>query len=295
MKKNRMMRLASVLLVLTLLTTSMISGTFAKYVTQESAQDGARVAKWGVTFDTEGGPLFNTQYATTETDYSSKMAVSVKSSGTDNVVAPGTAGQAVSFAAKGTPEVSYVVTLKLTDADATVDTDKPATVFLASKYVSSETYEANAETGAMEKKISTTATSAPSSVGTDTTYPGGTGYYPIKYTYTLGDTTKYTYDVDKLKEEIEKFTYYYSVADNKYHWTEGDDDMIGDNAPAVTVNWEWAFSDTTTFGNDVDKMDTTLGNLAAGMYTDVGGLNVPGTDYNLSIDLKLTATATQID
>ena len=48
MKKNKMMRLASFLLVATLLTTSMISGTFAKYVTEGSASDSARVAKWGV-------------------------------------------------------------------------------------------------------------------------------------------------------------------------------------------------------------------------------------------------------
>ena len=48
MKKNKMMRLASCLLVLVMLSTSMISGTFAKYVTTGSAEDTARVAKFGV-------------------------------------------------------------------------------------------------------------------------------------------------------------------------------------------------------------------------------------------------------
>ena len=48
MKKNRMMRLASVLLVLTLLTTSVISGTFAKYTSSATATDTAKVAKWSV-------------------------------------------------------------------------------------------------------------------------------------------------------------------------------------------------------------------------------------------------------
>ena len=47
MKKNKMMRLASILLVLVLLTTSVISGTFAKYTTSDSSEDSARVAKWG--------------------------------------------------------------------------------------------------------------------------------------------------------------------------------------------------------------------------------------------------------
>ena len=47
MKKNRMLRLASALLILTLLTTSVIGGTFAKYVSTGSVSDTARVAKWG--------------------------------------------------------------------------------------------------------------------------------------------------------------------------------------------------------------------------------------------------------
>ena len=47
MKKNRMMRLASILLVLVLMTTSVISGTFAKYTTSGNAYDQARVAYWG--------------------------------------------------------------------------------------------------------------------------------------------------------------------------------------------------------------------------------------------------------
>ena len=53
MKKNRMMRVASALLVAVLLTTCAISGTFAKYVTTESGSDFARVAKWGVNVEAE--------------------------------------------------------------------------------------------------------------------------------------------------------------------------------------------------------------------------------------------------
>lgn len=48
MKKNKMMRTASVLLVAALMTTSMISGTFAKYTTSVEAGDTAVVAKWSV-------------------------------------------------------------------------------------------------------------------------------------------------------------------------------------------------------------------------------------------------------
>ena len=44
MKTNKMMRIASVLLVAVLLTTCVISGTFAKYTTTVSATSTANVA-----------------------------------------------------------------------------------------------------------------------------------------------------------------------------------------------------------------------------------------------------------
>ena len=45
MKKNVLMRIASGALVITMLTTCVISGTFAKYITDDAASDKARVAK----------------------------------------------------------------------------------------------------------------------------------------------------------------------------------------------------------------------------------------------------------
>ena len=62
MKKNRMMRLASILLICVLLTTSVISGTFAKYVTADTGSDNARVAKWGVELIVTGDNLFSNSY-----------------------------------------------------------------------------------------------------------------------------------------------------------------------------------------------------------------------------------------
>ena len=61
MKKNVMMRVASIMLVLVLMTSSVISGTFAKYVTDVTTDDSARVARWGVEFVTNSD-LFATQY-----------------------------------------------------------------------------------------------------------------------------------------------------------------------------------------------------------------------------------------
>lgn len=53
MKKNRMMRLGAILLVCVLMTTAVISGTFAKYTSSATVTDSAKVAKWSVLVGTE--------------------------------------------------------------------------------------------------------------------------------------------------------------------------------------------------------------------------------------------------
>lgn len=104
MKKSRMMRLASCMLVLTLLTTCMISGTFAKYVTAGEGTDSARVAKFGVTVTANGG-TFAKEYDTDDTAFTEAKSVI----STDNVVAPGTDGEMVNMTLSGTPEVAVRV------------------------------------------------------------------------------------------------------------------------------------------------------------------------------------------
>ena len=49
MKKNIAMRIAAFLFVLTMISTCAFATTFAKYTTNGSSSDEARVAKWGVT------------------------------------------------------------------------------------------------------------------------------------------------------------------------------------------------------------------------------------------------------
>ena len=79
MKKNKFLKLASILMMACLMTTCVISGTFAKYVSTTSASDKARVAKWGfkeasITID----DLFDAVYDTN------------KVVATTDVIAPGT-------------------------------------------------------------------------------------------------------------------------------------------------------------------------------------------------------------
>lgn len=127
MKKNKMMRLASWLLVLTLLTTCIISGTFAKYVTSDDAEDTARVAKWGVT-TTISGALFGEHYnAFSEAESSNQISADYTGSvdghtqqvddldDGKNIVAPGTKSEAMKISISGKPEVSGKIDVEVDD------------------------------------------------------------------------------------------------------------------------------------------------------------------------------------
>lgn len=151
MRKNKMMRLASALLVAVLLTTCAISGTFAKYVTADTSADSARVAKWGVSVVASGDELFNNEYTDTTN------GLTVKSEDDANVVAPGTSNTEFSaagltFTIKGAPEVAVKITY---DFEATEDI-----------YLGTGDY-ANDTTG-----------------DTTDSYNVGAVYYPVVYTLT---------------------------------------------------------------------------------------------------------------
>lgn len=106
MKKNKMMRIASALLIAVLLTTCAISGTFAKYVTKGEDMDSARVAKWGVTVNVAAKDAFKTEYAKDSGNEYAVTGNTVISSGTDDVLAPGTTGTLLTAGVSGTPEVA---------------------------------------------------------------------------------------------------------------------------------------------------------------------------------------------
>ncbi len=90
---------------MTMLSTCIISGTFAKYVTEASGGDSARVAKWGVQL-TVNANNFAKEYVTDDTT-GTDIGVSVKAD--EKVVAPGTSsaetGCQATFAISGSPEV----------------------------------------------------------------------------------------------------------------------------------------------------------------------------------------------
>ena len=122
MRKNKFMRAASGLLVAVLLTTCVISGTFAKYTTTSTGADSARVATWG--FDDKASikldNLFDKAYSNTDGNET------VKSVDAD-VIAPGTNGFATFqfkySGAKATPEVGYTFNVS-TDGSSIKDAIK---------------------------------------------------------------------------------------------------------------------------------------------------------------------------
>lgn len=255
MKKNRMMRAASALLVAVLLTTCTISGTFAKYVTSASATDSARVAKWGVDIVVEGD-LFYDAYAdvgtgNTETTWTANEAeatITVQAD-TDNtdVVAPGTkCADGLTFTISGTPEVDTQLTFLLT---ATKDIVLPA-----------GTYE---DPTTVVHDNGTTEDPADVVVASP-------GYYPVVFTLTQDGAEIATGNLAAIKDVLE--------AENAYMHANQTLNTV------YNLTWEWAFDSTPADPADVsaeDIYDTLLGNGVAGAVTD--------------IDLQIDITIEQVD
>ena len=126
MKKNMFLRVASVLLVLTLLSACAISGTFAKYTASSEGTDTARVAYWGFTSnDTNNTIVLNDLFKTSYTGDNGMIAAA-------DAIAPGTTNS-VTFKfgyatnTNGTadvttddikaPEVAYKITVDTTGSE----------------------------------------------------------------------------------------------------------------------------------------------------------------------------------
>ena len=116
MKKNKMMRIASVLLVAVLLSTCAISGTFAKYVTTDQGSDSARVAKWGVVIEADSFGMFEADYKTDDdtATFTGDYSVSSATGDRDDLLAPGTKGAFADIKITGTPEVAVDVSIVAT-------------------------------------------------------------------------------------------------------------------------------------------------------------------------------------
>ena len=291
MKKNRMMRLASGLLVAVLATTSMISGTYAKYVTQDTASDVARVAKWGVTV-LASGSLYGEKYATAADNFitasDDKNVVSVwgkQATGTttNNVVAPGTkSDQGFKFAINGKPEVDSKVTVSITHQNIFLG-EGDYGVMVPTQGITVENFEPNV----YYTKSGTTYTLTDEHATElyelhDTATVAATGYWPVVYALnadgtgtsyisgnTEGDSLKAVADliIDKIDDTATSTPdtdyaskYVYSeITKNIENNIDLADDALGLNLGNETISWNWDFSTSA----ENDAADTILGNLMA--------------------------------
>lgn len=102
-------RTMCILLALVLMSSTAVSYTYAEYAKGASAADNGRSTNWGVDLSLTGA-AFATKYVT-DTDYSG-IDVSVKSSTSDDIIAPGTTGTFTGIHCTGVPEVGVLVTIE---------------------------------------------------------------------------------------------------------------------------------------------------------------------------------------
>jgi hypothetical protein len=269
-KTNKTMRVAGGLLIATLLSTSIVSGTFAKYVTTGSASDSARVAKFGVVVTAEG-TLFSKTYLNAEggnTPGGDAAATSLTVSSSDNVVAPGTKNNTgLKFSITGTPEVDVKVTITASGAND---------IWLGAGTYADMT-----------------------SSNTTDTFTVSEAYYPIKYTLKKEGTTTAvaTGSLSDINTALTNLTSTYKAGTNLA-------DATNNGFGTYVLTWEWAFESEGNSGiDDVDRKDTLLGDLIAGIEiapsankpTSTTGTTASANSYNANVEATFSITVTQVD
>lgn len=116
MKKNRLMRIAALLLVLTLATSCFVGGTFAKYTSTATVTDTAKVAKWDVLLGTEQIANASTTVVTINlfetANYDEDTTTTDADVADGKLIAPGTGGSfALTLTNKSEVNAQYTMSL----------------------------------------------------------------------------------------------------------------------------------------------------------------------------------------
>lgn len=319
MKKNKMMRIASILMVATLITTCAISGTFAKYITQAEGADQARVAKWGIVLGMKADGFFKTEYETDETaeKYGYK-GLSVKSDGSDKLglVAPGTTGAGFEATVKGAPEVAtrYILEIPAGWAD----------VVLPAGTYTDYTKLVKADDGTYGYTGTFTLEKDYAPVKWDITVSKGNGT-PISLTQVAQSkpelaaamggneygfsATNAVAIVKQFKSQLEDLILtMVSGAQNPSFDVDDDGNIILslDFEPNKEMDftfklaWGWQFTDAKEQTEITlnDKADTYLGNVIADALSADNVEDITSEEYDevsVNIDFTFKATAVQID
>lgn len=239
MKKNTMMRIASFLLIAVLLSTSAISGTYAKYVTRDTAMDSARVAKWGVQIDAADTTFAEAYDAKAEGNDpaadKTSTAVTVRSDLThgsiNNLVAPGTNGKMAEIGLEGKPEVDCTVSYSVKTFDINGWNLADNSLYFP---IIIKVYHNNALVKTFDGKTYTDETTLENDIKT----------------FISGLSASYDANTDLSSAAV-----------------------LNNN---LDIEWEWPFEVGTTPEEvaEYDKKDTYLGDCAAGLYSGKGAATI---------------------
>ena len=292
--KNKMMRIASILMVAVLLTVCAVSGTFAKYVTKASIDDTARVAKFGVQLAIDG-TLFDKAYLAADANTPAGDAttgLTVKSDDDALVVAPGTkSGDGMTFSIKGQPEVSVAVAIKLqaAEGDTEAATAAPKDIFLKAGTYRDWT---TAEEKAFELKADyyPVVFTLVEKYGDDTyNVAGAAAAAGIAAANIVEDTSAKTVTITGSWADMQAlFTKLSTAMSNLAPGYKFDNEF--------TLSWEWKFEELVDNVADpvVDAADTLLGNLAAdGEETATG--ETTGTESATAATFKSQSKASALE
>lgn len=240
MKKNKLLKIACAMFALCLITTCVIGTTLAKYTTGGATQDSARIAKWGVTLAIEGDDMFNNEYTGTNGN------VTVKSSDTLKLVAPGTSGSAT-FSISGTPEVACKIDIEFTGKDI---------VLPVGEYEDYTTEEA------------------------EDTFTLTQAYYPVVFTLTQtasADSSRNDVVIPVVVAKGNLATIKAALAAYTANALYAPNTNLG---ATFELSWEWAYGQYEGV-SEADKADTYLANIMAGLKVDDSA--VLETSYSISI------------
>ncbi len=303
-KNNKALRAALVLCVLALFCAAFVGATFAKYVTADDAADTARAAKWGISLSV-GGTLFGTDYTANSAGANQDMvtaeiSTNVKSSDTEDIVAPGTkSDKGIIIALNGKPEVQYNVEATTTGNNediflgaGTWGTMVPATAVTADNFDEGTYY--TFETDTYTKATAFDADATYYELNDEVTLDAS--YYPIIWSVANeGDEDTVAIASSTNANGLS------TVADALVAALNNDaiDGLANNQLDAkYTLTWEWAFEGQN------DGADTILGNLiaenanAVAVYADGETYKVAtddGVKCNLEVSFDIAVTVEQVN
>ena len=317
MKKNKFMRLASILLVACLMSTCCISGTFAKYVTSDKASDTARVAKWGVELQAIGNLYGDSYNDKIVLDSDSTVAVQSVDKSAD-VVAPGTEADAggFTFSLKGKPEVAGKVTTtmkiqnifledntygQMIPVDSGVVTQANFDEFTGLYWLDGTTYKpatawaASTTYYTLEDEVTLTA-----------------DYYPVVYALAGNTASTSSIAADSLAAAADKIAAQLGLTagtaanDTSVTYTGTktfavNTDLASWKIDGETLTWAWAFEQSSNkdMFNGADTILGLLENSTEGTVVKKSGDNYIApteyTDYCLDTMFSIEITAEQTD